>query len=68
MRVQFDPGRGHGTAVFMIDLAREPGGTVDAADRHEVLLRANAVAESSIDYVKKEVPASRPEGEKLCLS
>ncbi len=54
VRVQFDPGGGHGTAVFMIDLAREVGGTVDEADRQKVLPRAMAVAENFIGYVKKQ--------------
>jgi hypothetical protein len=55
VRVQFDPGGGHGTAVFMIDLARETGGTLDEVDRRKVLLKAKSVAESFIGCVNGEV-------------
>ena len=55
VRVQFDPGGGQGTAVFMIDLAREMGGTVDEVDRQKVLLKAKSVAETFIRCVNKEV-------------
>jgi hypothetical protein len=59
VRVQFDPDGGQGTAVFMVDLAREVGGTVDEVDRRRVLLRAKAVAENFIGHVNREVPAAR---------
>jgi hypothetical protein len=55
VRVQFDPGGGQGTAVFMIDLAREMGGTLDEVDRRKVLLKAKSVAESFIGNVNGEV-------------
>jgi hypothetical protein len=60
VRVQFDPGDKRGTAVFMIDLAREVGGTVDHADRRKVLLKAKSVAESFIGHVNREIDAARP--------
>jgi hypothetical protein len=59
VRVQFDPDDGQGTAVFMVDLAREVGGTVDEVDRRRVLLRAKAVAENFIGHVNREVHAAR---------
>jgi hypothetical protein len=55
VRVQFDPPGGQGTAVFMIDLARETDGTVDEVDRKKVLLKAKSVAEAFIARVNKEV-------------
>ena len=55
VRVQFDPVGGQGTAVFMVDLARAAGGTVDEVDRRKVLLKAKAVAENFIGYVNKEL-------------
>jgi len=55
VRVQFDPGGGQGTAVFMIDLARETGGTLDEVDRRKVLLKAKSVAERFIGSVNGEV-------------
>jgi hypothetical protein len=55
VRVQFDPGAGQGTAVFMIDLAREMGGTFDEVDRRKVLLKAKSVAENFIGSVNREV-------------
>jgi hypothetical protein len=59
VRVQFDPDSGQGTAVFMIDLAREVGGTAVEVDRHKVLLNAKTVAENFIGYVDREIPAAR---------
>ena len=55
VRVQFDPGGGQGTAVFMIDLALETGGTLDEVDRRKVLLKAKSVPESFISCVNGEV-------------
>jgi hypothetical protein len=55
VRVQFDPNGSQGTAVFMIDLAREVGGTVDEVDRRKVLLKAKSVAENFIGYVNRGI-------------
>ena len=55
VRVQFDPGGKHGSAVFMIDLAREVGGTIDEVNRQKVLLEAKSVAENFIGYVNREI-------------
>ncbi len=60
VRVQFDPEGGRGTAVFMVDLAREVGGSVDAVDRWKVLLKAKSVAENFIRHVNRETNAARP--------
>jgi hypothetical protein len=62
VRVQFDPGGSRGTAVFMIDLPREVGGTMDDADRRKVLLKAKSVAENFIDHVNREIDAKRSLG------
>jgi hypothetical protein len=59
VRVQFDPDGRQGTAVFMIDLAREFGGGRDETDRRKVLLKAKAVAENFIGHVDREVHAPR---------
>ena len=59
VRIQFDPGGRQGTAVFMIDLAREVGGRVDEVDRRKVLLKAKSVAENFIGYVNREIHAAR---------
>ena len=61
IRVQFVPTGDAGTAVFMIDLAREVGGTVDGADRRKVLLKAKSVAEDFIECAKRELRARKPD-------
>jgi hypothetical protein len=43
--------------MFLVDLAREVGGTVDEVDRRKVLLKAKSVAESVINYVNAEIHA-----------
>ena len=63
VRVQFDPGGDQGTAVFMIDLVREVGATVDEVDRRKVLLKAKSVAENFVDCVNREIRA-RPQSER----
>ena len=55
VRIQFDPGDKQGTAVFMIDLVRELGGTLDEADRQKVLVKAKSVAENFIGHVNREI-------------
>jgi hypothetical protein len=55
VRVQFVPAGNQGTAVFMIDLAREVGGTVDEADRRKVLLKAKSLAENFIQCANREI-------------
>ena len=55
VRVQFVPAGNQGTAVFMIGLAREVGGTVDQADRRKVLLKAKSLAENFIQLADKEI-------------
>ncbi len=57
VRVRFDPGGGQGTAEFIIDLAREVGGTVDEVDRWKVLLKAQSLANDFIDCVNREIHA-----------
>jgi hypothetical protein len=59
VRVQFDPGGGQGTAVFMIDLARERGGTLDEVDRRKVLQKATSVAQHFVDCASREVRGLR---------
>jgi hypothetical protein len=59
VRVQFDPGDRQGTAVFMIDLARQVGATLDQVDRRKVLLKAKSVAENFIGYADREIDAAR---------
>ena len=59
VRVQFDPRGAEGTAVFMIDLAREVAGKMDDLDRAKVLLKAKSVAESFIESVNQEIHAER---------
>jgi hypothetical protein len=44
-----------GTAVFMIDLAREIGGTMEEVNCRKVLVKAKSVAENFIDRVNREV-------------
>ena len=56
VRVQFVPTGNQGTAVFMINLAREPRATRDEADREKVLLKAKALAEHFIDCANREIP------------
>ncbi len=55
VRIQFDPAGSQGTAVFMIDLARELGDTGDEINRRKVLLEAKSVAENFIRFVNSEV-------------
>lgn len=57
VRVQFVPTGDRGTAVFMIDLAREVGGTVDEVDRRKVLLKAKSVAENFLECANREIRA-----------
>jgi hypothetical protein len=59
VRVQFVPAGDEGTAVFMIDLSREVGGTVDEADHGRVLLKAKAVAEHFIMCANREIQSQR---------
>jgi len=61
VRVQFVPTGDRGTAVFMIDLAREVGGTVDEVDRRKVLLKAKSVAEAFIECANRELRARKPD-------
>jgi hypothetical protein len=62
VRVQFFPRGTEGTAVFMVDLAREAGETVDDVDRRKVLLKAKAVAERFIEHAIREIDAVGPKG------
>jgi hypothetical protein len=55
VRVQFFPNGNEGTAVFMIQLVREPSGKEYDADRKKVLLKAKSVAEHFIEYADKEL-------------
>ena len=64
VRVRFDPGSNQGTAMFLIDLAREASGTVDEVDRGKVLLKAMSVAEKFIECVNTEIHTQRRKGEK----
>ena len=57
VRLQFVPTGDEGTAVFMINLAREPGGTVDDVDRQQVLLKAKFLAKNFIDCADTEIGA-----------
>jgi hypothetical protein len=60
VRIQFVPSGHQGTAVFMIDLAREGGGTVDEVDRRKALIRAKSVAENFIECANREmIPAKK---------
>jgi hypothetical protein len=60
VRVQFDPDGSQGTAVFMVELAREMGGTVGGVDRRKVLLKAKTVAENFVGWVNRELDAKEP--------
>jgi hypothetical protein len=55
VRVQFVPMGSQGTAVFMIDLARETGATLDAVDRRKVLEKAKSVAEQFVTCANREI-------------
>ena len=57
LRIDFDPGGDQGTAMFVVDLAREVGGTGDEVDRRKVLLKAQSLAKDFIDCVDKELHA-----------
>ena len=59
VRIHFVPKGKQGSAVFMIDLAREPGAPVDQADRRKVLLQAKFVAEHFIECANREINAER---------
>ncbi len=54
VRVRFQPEGNEGTAVFVIHLAREDGGTGDEVDRWKVLLKAQALATDFINRVNGE--------------
>jgi hypothetical protein len=47
--------------MFLVDLAREIGGTLDEVDRGKVLAKARSVAESFIECANKEIDAKRPQ-------
>jgi hypothetical protein len=57
VRVQFVPTGDLGTAVFMIDLAREVGEAEDEVDRRKVLLKAKSVAENFVECANREIRA-----------
>ena len=59
VRIQFVPTDSQGTAVFVIDLAREAGGKGDEVDRRKVLLKAKSVAETFIMCANREIHADR---------
>ena len=58
VRIEFDPGDEQGTAMFILDLAREIGGTVDGVDRSKVLVKARALANDFVDYADREIHAN----------
>ena len=57
LRIDFDRGSDQGTAMFLVDLAREVGGTVDEVDRRKVLLKAQSLAKDLVECVDKELHA-----------
>ncbi len=60
VQVRSQPEGNKGTVVIVIDLAREPGGTVGAVDRWKVLLKAQSFANAFLRRLATTRPHEGP--------